>query len=88
VPTDAERFHFLEAHKLSVTFTNDGASIYWRGKDEPGKPGGFYPIASGPTLQVAVDRAISRWERKHRASFRPAVVDHSVVWLEVRGWAS
>lgn len=67
--TDAERFRFLEEFKLSVTRTNDGASIYWRGQDEPGKPGGFYSIASGRTLEEAVDNAIARWERKHGRKF-------------------
>ena len=84
--TDAERFAFLQEHRLSVTVTNDGVSIYWRGKDEAGKPGGFYSIASGPTLAAAVDAAMLRWERKHRQRY--SRTGQGVSWLPLRGWVS
>jgi hypothetical protein len=71
MPTDAERFRFLAEHKLSVTWTNDGASIFWRGKDEPGKPGVYFPVASARTLEEAVDAAIARWERKQAKLRKP-----------------
>lgn len=67
--TDADRFKFLEVHKLSVTWSDDGASIFWRGKAKPGQPGGYYPISQAPTLEASVDLAIAKWERKHKKPF-------------------
>jgi hypothetical protein len=64
--SDADRFQFLEVHRLSLTWSNDGVSIHWRGVDRPGQPGAFYPVARGTTLADATDRAIERWEQKHK----------------------
>lgn len=63
--TNDERLRFLTRFRLSVTWSNDGASIYWRGQDSPGQPGGYHSLASAPTLEEAVDAIIDRWERKH-----------------------
>jgi hypothetical protein len=65
--TDESRFRFLNEHRLSSTWTNDGCSLYWRGQDRPGHAGGFVPIAKGRDLPEATDLAIARWERKHKA---------------------
>lgn len=35
---DDERFRFLAEFRLSVTWSVDGASIFWRGRDRPGQP--------------------------------------------------
>lgn len=67
--SDEERFRFLEQFKLSVTWSNDGVSIFWRGRDQPGQPGQYFPVTSGKTLGDAVDQAIARWERKHGRRF-------------------
>lgn len=64
MPTDEERFRFLNTFKISETWSNEGCSLYFRGEDEPGKPGGYFPIAKGKDLIEATDRAIERWERK------------------------
>ena len=63
--TDEQRFRFMEEHKLSVTWYDDGASIFWRGRAEPGKPGAYFPVSRGRTLEEAIDTAIARWERQH-----------------------
>jgi hypothetical protein len=64
--SDEERFRFLEKFRLSLTWSNDGVSIHWRGIDRPGQPGAFYPVASGRTLAEATDIVIAKWERKHK----------------------
>lgn len=64
--TAESRLRFLNQFHLSFTWANDGCSIYWRGQDRPGMPGGFHPIAAGKDLDEATDAAIERWERKHR----------------------
>jgi hypothetical protein len=69
MPSDEDRFRFLDRYRLSLTWSNDGVSIFWRGQDQPGMPGGFYPIARGKTLGEATDAAIERWERKHGRKF-------------------
>jgi hypothetical protein len=69
--SDEERFRFLEQFKLSTTWSNDGVSIFWRGRDSPGQPGQYFPVASGRTLEDAVDQAIARWEKKHGQPYRP-----------------
>jgi hypothetical protein len=68
---DERRFRFLEQFRLSVTWSADGVSIFWRGRPVPGMPGAYHPITSGKTLEEATDRAIERWERKHDKPFRP-----------------
>jgi hypothetical protein len=67
--TDEERLRFLERFRLSTTWNNEGVSIYWRGQDRPGHPGGFVPVSKGRTLAEATDLAIARWEKKHKKRF-------------------
>lgn len=65
MPSDSERFAFIEKHQLSITWNDSRASLFWRGKAKPGEPGAYFPIADAGTLAEAVDNAIARWERKH-----------------------
>lgn len=67
--TDADRFRFFAEYRLSVTWTEDSVSVFWRGRPAPGQPGAYFPISTAPTLREAVDLVIERWERKHKRRF-------------------
>lgn len=87
VPTDAERFQFIEKFRLHVTFHSDHVTLMWRRNVlhwEASPP--YFLIASGPTLEAATDAAIERYERKHGLSTMFPVTALAV--LEVRGWVS
>ena len=69
--TDEERFRFLDQFQLSVTWHDGVATIFWRGRDSPGQPGGYYEVSKGATLAKATDAAIERWEKKHGKRWSP-----------------
>jgi hypothetical protein len=71
MPTDRQRFRFMAEHQLSVTWSDDGASIFWRGKPKPGQPAPYHPVARGRNLAEAIDDAIARWERQHGRQIDP-----------------
>jgi hypothetical protein len=71
--TAEERESFIQTFRISITWSNDEVSLYWRGRDSPGKPGGYHPIAKGETLTQAIERAIERWERKHKKRWEPGI---------------
>lgn len=67
MPSDAERFQFIEKFRLHVSFHSDHVALMWQAKVqhwEASPP--YYEVASGKTLAEATDAAIARWERKHR----------------------
>ena len=82
MPTDAERWRFLADHKLTLHTDGGPYMVHWCSTAGPGQPPRFFPISNGATAEEAVDRAISRYNRKHGIS-QPRVVE-----LEVRGWVS
>ena len=87
--TDEERLRFIEKFQLSVTWHDDVATIFWRGRASPGQPGGYHEISKGKTLAEATDAAIERYNRKH--GIDTGVYPESsnrVRWLPVRGWVS
>lgn len=61
----------MAEHPLSVTWYDDGASIFWRGRAQPGQPGAYHPVSRGRTLEEAIDKAIARWERQHGRALSP-----------------
>lgn len=63
------RFRFLAQFELSLTWNDGQPTLFWRGRASPGQPGGYFEIAKGATLEEAVDRAIDRWEKKHKRGF-------------------
>lgn len=68
MPSDAERFRFLSDHRLTL-HTDGGESgylVHWCRTSGPGQPSKFYPVSNGATAEEAVDRAIARYEEKHR----------------------
>ena len=85
--TDEERLRFIEKFQLSVTWHDDVATIFWRGRASPGQPGGYHEITKGKTLAEATDAAIERYNRKHGidTSVHPES-SNRVWWLQVRGW--
>ena len=89
MPTDAERWRFLEDHELCVTWYDGGPSLAWREKrPEPGKTAGYRHLARGRTLTEAIDSVIARWKRKYGVAEGNASVHTECVMLEVRGWVS
>jgi hypothetical protein len=88
MPSDAERWRFLEDHELCVTWYDGGPSLAWREKrPPPGKTAGYRHLARGRTLTEAIDSVIARWNRKHGVVAADAPVGECVM-LEVRGWVS
>lgn len=69
--TDEQRFRFMAEHQLSVTWYDDGASIFWRGNAKPGQPAPYHPVSQGRTLAEAIDKAIARWESQHGRQIPP-----------------
>lgn len=67
--SDADRFRFIAQFQLSITWHDDSASLFWRGKPQPGEPGAYFPIENARTLDEAVDRAMDRWEKQHGMRF-------------------
>jgi hypothetical protein len=66
MPTDAERFQFIAAFRLHVSFPSDHVTLMWQRKVEHWEAGPpYYPVASGKTLEETTDAAIERWKRKH-----------------------
>lgn len=88
MPSDAERWRFLEDHELCVTWYDNGASLSWREKrPEPGKTAGYRHLARARTLTAAIDSVIERWKRK-RGLIDESTPTTECVMLEVRGWIS
>lgn len=89
MPSDAERWRFLEDHELCVTWYDGGASLSWREKrPEPGKTAGYRHLARARTLTAAIDSVIARWKQKHRMVDQTSPPSAECVMLEVRGWVS
>ena len=89
MPTDAERFRFLEKFRLHVAFHDDHVTLMWQKKVqhwEASPP--YFEVASGKTLKDAIDAAIARYNRKHRAAPSSDFVHSGVVRLTVRGTVS
>jgi hypothetical protein len=85
--TDEERLSFIEKFQLSVTWHDDVATIFWRGRASPGQPGGYHEISKGKTLAEATDAAIERYIRKHGITTgEHPESSHGVRWLQVPGW--
>ena len=82
MPSDAERWRFLADHRLTLHTDGGAYLVHWCRTSGPGQPPKFFPISSGATAEEAVDRAIARYNRKHRIS------QVRVVELEVRGWVT
>ena len=89
MPSDAERWRFLEDNELCVTWYDGGASLSWREKrPPPGKTAGYRHLARARTLTAAIDSVIARWKRKHRRKDADPAPMSECVMLEVRGWVS
>ena len=88
MPSDEERLLFLGQFQLSVTWHDDVATIFWRGRASPGQPGGYHEISKGKTLSEATDAAIQRYYRKHGIKPPELPERTGVQWLQVRGWVS
>lgn len=90
MPTDAERWRFLADHKLTLhTDGGDyGYMVHWCRTAGPGEPPQFYPVSNGRTAEEAIDRAIERYNRKHRLAPSSASAESGVVRLRVQGWVS
>ncbi len=89
MPTDTERFRFLEKFRLHVTWHSDHVTLMWQQKVlhwEASPP--YYPVASGKTLAEATDAAIERYNRKHGIATPERPDRTRVHWLQVRGWVS
>jgi hypothetical protein len=71
MPTDEERFLFIAEFKLSIGWSDDGATLFWTGKPLPGQPGRLFVVAKGLTLDEATNAAIGRWEKKHKKRWSP-----------------
>ena len=67
--TNDQRIRFLSKFELSITWDDKNPTIFWRGPSSPGQPGGYSEIAKGSTLEEAIDRAMDRWEKKHKRKF-------------------
>lgn len=86
VPTDAERFEFLERFRLHVSFHADHVTLMWQKRVahwEAAPP--YYSVASGKTLTEATDAAIARYREKRGLSTHEPL---GLVILEVRGSVS
>jgi hypothetical protein len=90
MPSDAERWRFLADHALTLhTDGGDyGYMVHWCRTSGPGEPPKFYPVSNGKTPEEAIDRAIERYNRKHRTTLSEALVKSPVVTLPFRGWVS
>jgi len=87
--TDEERLRFIEKFQLSVTWHDDVATIFWRGRPSPGQPGGYHEISKGKTLAEATDAAIERYNRKHGITkWEQPESSNRVRRLQIRGWVS
>jgi hypothetical protein len=87
VPTDAERFQFIEKFRLHVAFHSDHVTLMWQERVQHWEASPPYdPVASGKTLEEATDAAIARYNRKHGLSTAFPVT--ALAGLEVRGWVS
>jgi hypothetical protein len=72
MPSDAERFRFIEKFRLHVSFHSDHVTLMWQKRVEHWEASPPYrPVASGKTLAEATDAAIERWEKKHGKSWSP-----------------
>jgi hypothetical protein len=89
MPTDAERFQFLEQFKLTASWDDEGYTLFWREKSVPWQYGRLYVISKGRTLPEATDAAIDRYNRKHGIVAGDSADQPSGVhWLHLRGWVS
>ena len=87
MPTDAERWRFLADHMLTLHTDGGyyGYMVHWCRSGGPGQPPAFFPVSNGKTAEEAIDKAIVRYNRKHKIV--PATETRIVV-LPFRGWVS
>ncbi len=89
MPSDAERWRFLERFKLTTSWHDKEWTLFWREKSYPWKVGELHVISKGATLAEATDAAIERYNRKHGiAAEDPLERPSGVRWLQVRGCVS
>jgi hypothetical protein len=89
MPTDDERFRFLEQFKLTANWDDEEFTLFWREKSVPWQYGRLYVISKGKTLAEATGAAIERYNRKHGidTGVHPES-SNRVRWLQVRGLVS
>jgi hypothetical protein len=71
MPSDHERFRFLDEFKLTANWDDEEFTLFWREKSVPWQYGRLYVISKGATLAQVTDEAIERWERKHGKPWLP-----------------
>lgn len=84
IPSDAERFRFLNQFKLTASWDDGGYTLFWQEKSVPWQYGRLYVISKGKTLAEATDAAIGRYNRQHRITQRDGEPS-GVQRLQVRG---
>jgi hypothetical protein len=85
--SDAERFRFIAEFRLHVAFHSDHVTLMWQGRVEHWEASPpYYPVASGKTLEEAVDAGIARYNRKHGITPLRHDQQGGIQWLELRGW--
>jgi hypothetical protein len=88
MPSDAERFRFLNQFKLTASWDDQEFTLFWREKSVPWLYGRLYVISKGRTLAKATDVAIERYNRKHGIKTLDVPGGTGVRWLQVRGSVS
>lgn len=68
MPSDEERFRFLEQFKLTTAWDDEEWTLFFREKSVGWLYGKVYVISKGRTLEEATDGAIERYNRKHGIS--------------------
>jgi hypothetical protein len=88
MPSDEERFRFLEEFKLTTAWDDEEWTLFFRDKSVAWLYGRVCVISKGKTLAEATDAAIGRYNRKHGIAPAEVPVRNGVHWLQVRGWVS
>jgi hypothetical protein len=88
MPTDDERFRFLDRFKLTASWDDEEFTLFWREKSVPWQYGRLYVISKGKTLAEATDAAMERYNRKHGIIERIGAESSGVKRLHVRGWVN
>jgi hypothetical protein len=61
-----ERLRFPAQFRLSVTWHDDVATIFWRGRASPGQPGGYHEISKGRCRERIRERTSCRGDSTYR----------------------